>query len=279
MMYGAYFDESDQSPGFSLAGFSASYDTWLHLRWRWDELLKKWNISCFKASECENLLEEFAQYRAPQSLKGSRLNDREFKQMVEIKTDFIDAICKHGDDLQGYGAVVVVKDFERIISEDATALRYLRDKPYYVCFQLCLVAAGRPAWDTNLTRSAADRVHIRPMFDSHDEYSDLAVSLYDDFKAKNPKSSEFMLPPRFDDDRFTSPIQVADNLAYEVRKLLTQKIQNPSDTRTRKSLKRLRPFIYRVYKLDYNALKLIVARQPIDSVPVRHVRVEELWTD
>jgi hypothetical protein len=212
-------------------------------------------------------------------VKGSRLNDREFKQMVEIKTDFIDAICKHGDDLQGYGAVVVTKDFERIISEDANALHYFKDKPYYICFQLCLVAAGRPAWDTNQTRSTVDRVHIRPMFDSHDEYGGLALSLYNDFKAKNPKSSEFMLPPGFDDDKFTSPIQVADNLAYELRKLLTHKIQNPGDTSVRISLKRLRPFIYRVYKLDYKALKQIVARQPIDSVPVKHVRVEELWAD
>jgi len=57
------------------------------------------------------------------------------------------------------------------------------------------------------------------------------------------------------------------------------KLRHPPDTRMRISLKRLRPFIYRAYKLDYKALKQIVARQSIDSVSVKHVRAEELWAD
>jgi hypothetical protein len=31
VIYGAYFDESDEKPGFCVAGYSAAYDTWLHL--------------------------------------------------------------------------------------------------------------------------------------------------------------------------------------------------------------------------------------------------------
>lgn len=277
MIYGAYYDESDEKPGFSVAGYAAAYDTWIHLDWKWQCLLKKWNLAYFKASECENLLGEFAQYRDRPSDLESKPKPNERDKLIEIKTEFVDAICKQSDDLQGYGAVVVVEDFERIISEDAEASRIFMDNPYYICFQLCLIAAAMPARDANARRSKEHRIQVKPIFDSHEEYSGLAKILFDKFIEKNPRSAEVLLPPSYDDDKTTSALQVADTLAYEVRKHLTRKIVNPNDEYMRKPMERLRPFVYRIYKLDYQALKLIVARQESDSIPVSPVKVEELW--
>lgn len=178
VMYGAYFDESIEKPAFSLSGYSGATDTWLHLDWAWGDLLKKWKISSYKASECENLLNDFGQYRDSSSAAGSPLNAKEFERMTEIKIDFIDAICKHSDDLQGYGAVVVTDELEKIVSESSDASHYFKDSPYYICFQLCLVATGMPAWLTNQTRRPSDQVYVKPTFDSHDQYSELALSLY-----------------------------------------------------------------------------------------------------
>ncbi len=276
MIYGLYYDESDEYPGFAVAGYAGAYDTWMHLDWKWRCLLKKWHLDYFKASECENLLEQFAQYRDNPSDVKSPLKPHEFDKVKEIKTDFVDAICKHSDDLQGYGAVVVVKDFQRIISEDASAKRLFMDKPYYICFQLCLVAAAMPAWAVNTKRHGDDRVLVRPYFDFHDEYSHLAPALFNKFRKKNKRSADVLLPPSYDDDRESSPLQVADNLAYEARKHLTRKITKGDDF-MRTAMRRLRPFVYRIYKLDYDALKLIVARQKPDSIPISPVKVEELW--
>src|SRR5579863_3545903 len=89
VIYGAYYDESGERPGFSVAGYSASYETWVHLDWKWQSLLKKWNLAYFKASECENLFGEFAQYRdRPTDLK-SDLSPNERRRLIEIKTDFV----------------------------------------------------------------------------------------------------------------------------------------------------------------------------------------------
>src|SRR5579864_6339508 len=130
VIYGAFFDERDEKPSFSLAGYSDAYDTWLHLDWAWRCLLTKWKLNHFKASECENLLGEFAQYRNnPKDLKSPLTSDERAKA-VEAKTAFVDAICKHGDDLHGYGAVVILKDFEKLISESDEANRLFMDKPY-----------------------------------------------------------------------------------------------------------------------------------------------------
>jgi uncharacterized protein DUF3800 len=277
MNYGAYYDESDEKPAFSLAGYAAASDTWLHLGWKWQDLLKFWNLEYFKASECENLLKQFAQYRDPASDVKTPLNKNERARMIEIKTQFVDAICSHHDDLQGYGAVVIVKDFEKIISEDAAAKSYLMEKPYYICFQLCLIAAAMPAWYKNKDRVIEDRVYIKPIFDSHKEYSLLAKSLYDKFIVKNPRAAEVLQPPDYADDKRVSALQVADTLTYEARKLLTRKINDPNDDYVRPPMTRLSPAIYRIYKLDYQALKMIVARQDSDSISVPHVKVEEIW--
>jgi hypothetical protein len=169
LIYGAYYDESDEKPGFSLCGYAAAYDTWVHLDWKWKCLLKKWGLPYFKASECEHLLGVFAQYRdCPSDLK-SPLSQHERDKVKEIKTDFIDAICKHKDDLQGYGAAVVIEDFEKIISENSAAARLFMGKPYYICLQLCLVAAAMPAWAENSRRPSGERIFIKPIFDSHEE--------------------------------------------------------------------------------------------------------------
>jgi hypothetical protein len=53
---------------------------------------------------------------------------------------------------------VIAEDFERIISEDLAASRIFMDKPYYICAQLCLVAAAMPAVDSNTRRTGGARI-------------------------------------------------------------------------------------------------------------------------
>jgi hypothetical protein len=276
VIYGAYFDESDEKPGFAIAGYSAALDTWWHLDLDWQKLLKRWNLKYFKASECENGLEEFAQYRDDPTDQGSPLKHHERERLKEVKTEFIDAICRQHDDLQGYGAAVVIEDFERIIAEDSVARALFMDKPYYIGAQLCLVAAAMPARDTNTNRSGNDRIEVRSIFDSHKEYSGIAKKVFDNFAAKNPLSAEVLLPPQYADDIENSSLQVADTLAYEIRKRLTRKLKNPCDNYMRVPLMRLRPAIYRIYKLDYKNLKRIVENQSPDSIPVPYLRPDEL---
>jgi hypothetical protein len=248
------------------------------LDWKWQDLLKKWNLRYFKASECENGLKEFAQYRDCPAEVKSHLQPHERERLKKIKIEFIDAICRHHDDLQGYGAVVIVEDFERLISEDPRALSLFmgKGKPYYICFQLCLLAAAYPARHKNQHLSFNDRVRIKPIFDSHKEYSSVAKELFERFVEKNPRSAEVLLPPTYENDLDTNALQVADLLAYEARKLLSRQIRDPSDEYVRPPLVRLLPSVYRIYRLDYDALKLVIKRQEPDSVPLLDVKIEDL---
>jgi hypothetical protein len=276
LIYGAYFDESDEKPGFAIAGYSAAYDTWWHLGLKWQELLDKWNLKYFKASECENGLQEFAQFRDDPTDQRSPLKQNERAKLKEIKTQFIDVICKHHDDLQGYGAAIVTEDFERIIAQDPIARKTFLDKPYYLGLQLCLVAAAMPVRDANMRRSGDAKIELRAVFDSHEKYSGLAKKIFDDFSKKNPRASEVLLPLVYDQDVSTIPLQVADTLAYEIRKRLTRTIRAPDDEYMRVPLVRLRPAIYRIYKLNYESLKTIAAHQLPDKIAVPHLMPEEL---
>jgi hypothetical protein len=277
VIYGAYFDESDERPGFAIAGYSAAYDTWLHVDWAWQDLLARWKLKYYKASECENGLGQFAQYRDDPNDQKSPLKPNERDRLKEIKKQFIGAISKHHDDLQGYGAAIVTEDFHRVIAEDPAARKIFLDKPYYIAAQLCLVAAAMPARDSNLRRTGNDRIEVRPIFDSHEEYSGIARQVFYNFMKKNPQSAEVLLQPTYEDDLTTSPLQVADTLAYEIRKQLTRKIRNPDDEYMRVPLTRLRPAIYRIYNLDYENLNTIIAHQSPDKISVPHLMPEELW--
>jgi hypothetical protein len=94
---------------------------------------------------------------------------------------------------------------------------------------------------------------VKPVFDSDKEYSRIVGVLFDKIAEKNPRSAQVLLPPSYADDKLCSALQVADTLAYEARKLLTRKIRNPDDDYMRVPLIRLRPAIYRLYKLNYEA--------------------------
>jgi hypothetical protein len=269
VIYGGYFDESADDTSFSVAGYTAPYDTWIHLDWRWRDLTKAWNIKYFKASECENGLGEFAQYRDNPTNVKARLKQHEWEKLQLAKGQFIDAICKHADYIRGSGAVTSLKDFQRITSENAKAHALFMDHPYYVCLQATLSSATRTMFVENLRRSKENKLYVKPIFDSHEDFSEIARIAYDRFREKNTRAATILLPLNYEDDIDTPALQVADMLAYEVRKYLTNQGRTP-DRPMREQLQKLLATIKdRIYRLDYEALKMIVENQRDETAKER----------
>jgi Protein of unknown function (DUF3800) len=273
VLYACYYDESKDDTSFGIGGYLAPLDTWVHLEWKWGELLKAWNIAYFKASECENGLGEFARYRDdPTDLKAP-LKVHERDRLRKAQTQFIDAICSHHDYLHGVGAVTNCADFQRIISESADARRLLMDDPYYICLQLSLVAASELIWEANASRPKENQIFVKTIVDSHEEYSGKAKILYDKFREKNPRAAGVLLSLHYEDDIQAAPLQVADTIAYEVRKFLTWESARP-ERPVRPQLLRLCPEIYRIFRIDYDVLKVIIAKQGSrDTIPTAPVKM------
>jgi Protein of unknown function (DUF3800) len=261
--YGGYYDESGDDATFAVAGFIAPYDTWVHLDWAWRDLLKVWNVDYFKASECVNGLEQFAQYRDNPLDVRSRLKSHEWEKLQQAYKQFGGLILKHSDYLRGSGAVAYLKDFQRIIAEDPKAHALFMDHPYYLCLQAALHASTDRVFEENVKRSSDDKIYIKPIFDSHEEYSNIAKIAYEKFREKNKRAATVLLPLDYEDDISTPALQVADMFAYEARKHGTNLERSP-EKEMRPEMERLLPIVEKVKRLDYATLKLIVANQRPD---------------
>jgi hypothetical protein len=257
-----YFDEStdEDTHGqcYVVAGFMANNHSTAILELRWSTLLTKYNLQYFKASELNAGKGQFQQYRDdPDQLKFKPFSQREKDKFAEIKKAFTDAIMGVRG-LSGIGAALILPDYERLRQEYPIA-RTALPCPYFLCANCVLMATGLEICRANKKRSREDEITIRPAFDSHEEYGGRMKHGFDFFCQKNPISSQFIRPPHYEDDTRYLTLQAADDLAFEIRKLATTgNMRIPLDRLDKSDA------LLKVYKLDYESLKVIADNQGHD---------------
>jgi len=199
----------------------------------------------------------------------------------EIKIASIDVIVS-ADLLIGIGAVLVLPDYHRLAEEYMSIGKTLL-APYFFCAQTIMMESGFIVQKINAPLRPSQYGLIRPVFDSHEQYSGRSKQMFDEFSQKNPITSEFMLPPHYESDKDYLMLQAADNLAYESRRMLiTQDFEAHIPERI--AMKRLKERVYKIYKLNYAGLKAICEAQQPDQIPFevnihnRHELLEKLET-
>lgn len=125
--------------------------------------------------------------------------------------------------------------------------------------------AGVRACFENERHRGRDEFVIRPIFDSHKTYSGRVKQGFDSFCQRNPICSRYLLPPHYEVDQKYVSLQVADNIAFEVRKLVLSELSNRKE---RVSMTRLKEShsIGIIYKLDYGALKALADSEELTPV-------------
>jgi hypothetical protein len=214
-------------------------------------------LEYFKASELEWGVGQFAKFRDNPSDLHARFSDREKNIFRQIKTETID-IFLEADLLWGFGAVVVLPDYYRLLEEFKSAGLAL-PSPYFFCAQVVYMESGFIMDDQNESRPRSESGCVSPVYDQQTEYQGSANRIFEKFREKNPLCSKWLLPPRYEDDRDYIVLQVADNLAYEMRRLLVGEEFNPQIPE-RKAMTRLKERLWKVYKLNYEGLKIIMDR-------------------
>lgn len=270
MLIGGYFDESSDSDVqnlcYSVCGYVADGLSALELSFLWSDLLKKHNLNYFKASEIEYGFGQFAQYREDPTNLNAALTQREKEKIVEIKTDFIDAICKCN--VYGIGTVLLLRDYEILMAENLKAQRHI-PAPWYLCSTFTMMAAGMLMNDANRRHPPERTGCLRPIFDWQEEYKGKFLESFPNFCRKNPISSKSLLPPHFEMEEDYKCLQAADCLAYEARKMLfwVEYEENPNRP-IRKAMQRLQGRMYKIYKLNYEGLNVIANGQKDDEIPI-----------
>jgi hypothetical protein len=263
-----YFDESTdqglEDRSYSVAGFMGNGAAALELDMRWGDLLKRYDLGYFKASEIEFGFGEFAKHRENPARLSDPLTDNEKDLIREIKTAFIDLICDC-EEMIGIGAVLLLRDYELLRNESPHAAKVL-PVPYVLCADLALLEAGIMVNEANAFYPYT--TIVRPIFDSHEEHGPRFFAAFQSFQRKNPISSRCLLPPHYEIEQKYRCLQAADCLAYEARRLLVRNEFEPYRP-MRKAMERLSEQSGSIYKLDYESLKIIADAQGPDIIPIK----------
>jgi hypothetical protein len=117
----------------------------------------------------------------------------------------------------------------------------LGPSPYFLCFQLVLSALAE--------RLNQENPGVRPslVFEEQEEFSARAKALYDDFKHLNPSYAPRLTTLTYASKREFVPLELADNIAYEVMKEILNNRWDPGRD-VRKSFQAMQP---RIWNIDY----------------------------
>ena len=263
----AYFDESDDSKqAYGVGGFLGNQHDCVHLEWTWRrDVLDKYDLKYFKASELEYGLGEFRKLRDNPNSPNAPFSAREKTLFREIKTKTVDLFLS-AEFLIGFGAVVVLPDYYRLVKE-LDAAGFAIPAPYWFAAQVVYLEAGWIMNDWNKNELPSQKAHVRPIYDSHTEYSRKAKEIFNDYRDKNPRWSRWLLSPHYESDQDYILLQVADNLVYEMRKLVIKDAFNEVRPE-RIAMQRLKERVWKVYMLNYEAMKTIMQR-PTNVVGIK----------
>ncbi len=251
-------DEDTQGLCYTVAGFIGNYLTTAVLEMRWADLLKKYEIKYFKASELSAGQGQFKKFRDDSKAKNWKpFSCREKKFFDQAKTDFTDVIMSCRSGLYAIAVSVILPDLELLRSEYAQAAAL--PMPYFLATGWAIMEAGSLINEWNTGHRPATQCWLRPIFDQQEEYSGHAKKAWDSFRDKNPISSKFLFPIHYEASTEYLTLQAADNLAFEARKFVCSRKKK---LKPRISLGRIvKPGNLAFYDLDYHALKTIADAQ------------------
>lgn len=270
LLAAGYFDESTdgdfEDRVFSVGGYVTAGWNGLQLDFRWNDLLAKYGLRYFKSSELESGIGEFAKFRDnPATASKDRFTDREKELLKNIKIEFVNLICAEKE-LIGVSATVHMRHL-KAFAHDHPELASRLPPAYEMCSHLVLMRSGILLNDTNDEVPSHLQGQLRPIFDSHKEFSRRLEKSFPIFREKNPESSRGLLDPLFEDDKTYKCLQAADLLVYEIRRTISNHFFEPR-VKLRAAMERLFPQTMNTYILDYDTLKMLAECQSSDRIPI-----------
>ncbi len=214
----------------------------------WNKLSRLWRNRClrdgvpyFHAADCEDGRDVF------QRLDKEKRN--------ALKRDLIELAGKWRGEIVGFGMAVYISDYDKVRTSSPKAAFAMPEKHYFFCFEALL---GQICQELNSLEFTGAPAYI---FDQQEEFSGRAKQSFDLLKLEKPELGARMGSLSYQDKRRFVPLQVADNLAYEVMKGLLNQRFDP-DRPERKALTELRKCIKFIRYADKYFLEQLIAKVP-----------------
>lgn len=271
MLAAAYFDEStdesDTGYCYTVAGWFGAQDDVAILEMKWKDLLRKYDMAYFKASEVEYCTGQLRKYRENPDAPAGPLTQKEKDFKNHVKKEFVDLIC---DDryLIGCSATILLRDWEQF-KLDEPALSLQLPTTYNLAYQMMLMVAGYSIYELNKSCAASQRSLVRPILDSNEQLEPQFMQAFPVWAQKNPKSSRFMLDPLYEDERTYLCLQAADCLAYEARRFVAGYTNDSDNYQVRVAMQRMGEKCNHAYLLNYKMIRILASAQPKpDVIPI-----------
>jgi hypothetical protein len=220
MMFGCYLDESfdmKKSGFYAVGGYIGGGVAVFELERQWESLLTKHKLEYFKASECESGKGQFAHYVVdPKKIMAeerAKLDgiSHEFCRLIGNPVKFDDRAF-----FALYGTAIVQKDFYDLIKQ-SKAKAILGETPYRLGYDLAMIQA---AWAIKHLDKRRSKHGVSFVCDEVEEHADTAPMAFLELKRKNREAAQYMGTFSMADEKRCAPLQAADAVIYEVRKVL-----------------------------------------------------------
>jgi hypothetical protein len=220
MMYGCYLDESfdmKQSGFYTVGGFIAQGVPTFELERNWEKCLNRHGLKYYKASECESGKGQFSQFVAD----PANITNAERKTLASISQEFCKIIgfpveYDSRNFLALFGVGVVQSDFYDVI-KDPGARAILGESPHRLAYDMAMVQA---AWAMKELRDGEPAHCVSFVCDEDEEHAAIAPVAYRALKKTNPIAAQYMCTFSTADEKQCAPLQAADAVVYEIRKVL-----------------------------------------------------------
>jgi hypothetical protein len=217
----SYWDESSdehQKKIFVIAGFVGRYEEWARIEWRWKQLLDKYELEYYCATEAEHARGQFD--KPPFRAEGKPLDYTQNEMLRRVCTEFLDLFAS--GIIFGVGIGIPMQDFFEVANTPERLARF-GGTPYYLSGHMAMLATL-----IGIKNELRNKELVSFMLDRQDQFKTEMEKVHAALASKGSEFHSQVGSLRFADKRDFIPLQVADTLAYEVRKTLENAMQNPN---------------------------------------------------
>ena len=218
--FAAYFDESGIHDGSSLvvvSGYVATEGQWVAFDKKWRQVLHKYSVNVFHATDLENFRGEYTGWDKEQRIAFQ-------KELIALINPYTRLIMSQG---------VRVDDFNEVYPSVKDKYKGLQSSPYQLCCDLCWLNVS------DWAKVVPDRRPVSVYFAEGNKFKTDSIRAYlSGCNTKRMREQFNIVKIKGVDMKSSTPAQAADFIAYETWKLWENREKYP-EIGLRKSLEAL----------------------------------------
>lgn len=219
-MFKAYFDESwdqHQKKVVVFGGMVGRHEQWAKIEWPWKELLKKYGLKYYRASDAEFARGEFD--REPFRTEKKPTSPEQYRLLQDVRKEFFEILTR--GIVAGFGVQIPVKAFNEV-ADTPKKMEAFGGTPYYICAHTAMLRLLKA-----IKYEVPSKELVTFVCDRQQEFQREMIKVHAHMATKACEFHSQVGSISFEDKTSFVPLQVADTFVYETRKDCERKMADP----------------------------------------------------